>query len=166
LKKSLKNHQSLKDIDFSGKLKIKVGNDLGDEGYVILNEILLENKSIRYLRLGGSNNITPKGYLNLKESIFKNNTLQEIDYDDQFDNFEKTDILNNELDLIYKLLILSSFSINFDFSDNIYLFSPDNKLKLNYLVCYIDKIQHLFFNFHHFDIIISYENIKKKKFNF
>jgi hypothetical protein len=67
--------------------KIKIGNDFKDEGCEILNKILLENKKIEKINLGGNyskitkgNNITFKGVINLKESLIKNRFLKEISF--------------------------------------------------------------------------------------
>jgi cell division FtsZ-interacting protein ZapD len=50
--------------------------------------------------------------------------------------------------------------LDFNYSKNIYLQSDDDILKLNYLKCFIDEIDHLFFNFHHFDLIFIFQKIK------
>jgi hypothetical protein len=86
----------------------------------------------------------------MKESLIKNKFLKEIFLNDQ------RNILNNEFQLVYKLLKLTKNQLNLDFSNNIYLQSNDIILKLNYLKCFIDEIDHLFFNFHHFDLIIIF----------
>jgi hypothetical protein len=86
----------------------------------------------------------------MKESLIKNKFLKEIFLNDQRNK------LNNEFQLVYKLLKLTKNQLNLDFSNNIYLQSNDIILKLNYLKCFIDEIDHLFFNFHHFDLIIIF----------
>jgi hypothetical protein len=91
----------------------------------------------------------------MKESLIKNKILKEICLDQ-----DKPNILNNEFHLVYKLLKLTKNQFNLNFSNNIYLKSDDIILKLNYLKCFIDEIDHLFFNFHHFDLIIIFQKIK------
>jgi hypothetical protein len=60
---------------------------LKDEGCKILNEILLENKTIekidlrgRLLKITKGNNITTNGIICLKESLIKNKFLKEISF--------------------------------------------------------------------------------------
>jgi hypothetical protein len=97
------------------------------------------------------NGITPKGYLNLKKSLLKNKRLKLFALSN--DNIEKTEILDGEYNLVYKLLKLTNNYLHFNFSKNIYFSSPYMKLRLNYLKCYIDEINYLFINFHiNFDI--------------
>jgi hypothetical protein len=91
------------------------------------------------------------GFLNLKESLMKNKFLKEIFI---FIN-DKTNKLNNDFHLVYKLLKLTKDGLELNSSNNIYLQSDDIILKLNYLKCFIDEIDHLFFNFYHFDLIIK-----------
>jgi hypothetical protein len=88
----------------------------------------------------------------MKESLLKNKTLKGI----SISYFDKTNILNNEFDLVYKLLKLTKNELDLSFSDNIYFLSDDINLKLNFFKCFIDKIHHLFFNFHHFDVFIIF----------
>jgi hypothetical protein len=103
------------------------------------------------------NEISPIGYLNLKESLLKNKFLKKLHLHENYE-FDKTNILNNEFHLVYKLIKLSENDkiLDLDFSNNIYFLSKDIHLKLNYLKCFIDEIDHLFFNFHHFDIIFLF----------
>jgi hypothetical protein len=89
--------------------------------------------------------------------LIKNKFLKEIFLDKSID---QTNELKNEFHLIYKLLKLTKNGLNLKFSKNIYLKSDDIVLKLNFLKCFIDEIDHLFFNFHHFDLIIIFEKIK------
>jgi hypothetical protein len=103
------------------------------------------------------NKITSNGVILLKESIIKNKFLKEICIDCLID---KTNKLNNEFHLVYKLLKLTKNQLNLKFSKNIYFNSENIILKLNFLKCFIDEIDHLFFNFHHFDLIIIFEKIK------
>jgi hypothetical protein len=75
-------------------------------------------------------------------------------------NFD-IDILKNEFHLIYKLIKLQRecrFCLGFGNSKNLYLSSLNTKLKLNYLKCFFNQIDHLFFNFHHFDIYINFKH--------
>jgi hypothetical protein len=65
--------------------KIKIGNDLKDESCEILNEILLENKSIekidfscKLFKIIKDNTITSNGLIFLTESLIKNIFLKEI----------------------------------------------------------------------------------------
>jgi hypothetical protein len=90
----------------------------------------------------------------LKESILKNKNLKKISLKESID--EKTDILNNEFHFVYKLVILTNNVLDLSFSNNIYISSPNINLKLNYLKCFIDEIDHLFFNFHLFDFIFLF----------
>jgi benzoyl-CoA reductase/2-hydroxyglutaryl-CoA dehydratase subunit BcrC/BadD/HgdB len=90
----------------------------------------------------------------MKESLLKNKNLKEIDLNDFKDQTNK---LNNEFKLVYKLLKLTNNQFNLDFSNNIYFNSDDIILKLNYLKCFIDEIDYLFFNFHHFDLIFIFQ---------
>jgi hypothetical protein len=89
----------------------------------------------------------------MKESLIKNNILKEIylSKDSIIDN------PNNEFHLVYKLLKFTKNSLNVNnISNNIYFKSDDFILKLNFLKCFIDEIDHLFFNFHHFDFIFIF----------
>jgi hypothetical protein len=138
--------------------KLKLENDIKDEGCKILNEILLENKTIEKLRCNllkiiKGNKISSIGLLNMKESLMKNKILKEICINV---NNDQTNILNNEFHLVYKLLKLTKNKLNLNFSNNIYFKSDDILLKLNFLKCFIDEIDHLFFSFHHFDFIIIF----------
>jgi hypothetical protein len=126
---------------------------------VVLNEILLENKNIEKINIKGKlfkiikgNNITSIGFLNMKESLIKNKILKKICLDNYIDPINK---LNNEFHLVYKLLLANN-ELNLSLSDNIYFRSHDIILKLNYLKCFIDEIDHLFFKFHYFDFIIVF----------
>jgi hypothetical protein len=89
----------------------------------------------------------------MKESLIKNKVLKEIELDKTIGHINK---LNNEYHLVYKLLKFTKNNLNLNFSNNIYFKSNDFVLKLNFLKCYIDEIDHLFFNFHHFDFIIIF----------
>jgi hypothetical protein len=96
----------------------------------------------------------------MKESLIKNKNLKKIglkrfDHGDFFDGIDP-DILNNEFDLVYKLLNLTKFDLDLSFSNNIYINSTDINLKLNYLKCHLNEIDHLFFHFFHFDIIFIF----------
>jgi hypothetical protein len=115
----------------------------------ILKKLIL---LVNYLKIIKDNKITSKGYLNMKESLIKNKTLKEIcgSY------IDKTNKLDNEFHLIYKLLKLTKNEFDLSFSDNIYFSSDDINLILNFLKCFIDEIDHLFFNFHHFDVLIIF----------
>jgi hypothetical protein len=70
--------------------------------------------------------------------------------------YDQTNKLNIELHLFYKLIKLTKNGLKLNFSNNIYFKSDDIILKLNYLKCFIDEIDQLFFNFHHFDLIIKF----------
>jgi hypothetical protein len=87
----------------------------------------------------------------MKESLLKNKVLKEICIDNDIDSINR---LNNEFHLVYKLLKLTNIECRF--SSNIYLSSENINLKLNYLKCFIDEIDYLFFNFHHFDVLIIF----------
>jgi hypothetical protein len=93
----------------------------------------------------------------LKESLIKNKFLKKICINNTDDQTNK---INNEFHLVYKLLKLTKNGLYLNFS-NIYLQSFDIILKLNYLKCFIDEIDHLFFNFHHFDLIIIFQKISQ-----
>jgi hypothetical protein len=89
----------------------------------------------------------------MKESLIKNKFLKEIyigDFVDERNKFE------NEFHLVYKLLKFTNNEMNLNFSNNIYFRSNDIILKLNFLRCFIDEIDHLFFNFHKFDFIFIF----------
>jgi hypothetical protein len=91
----------------------------------------------------------------MKESLIKNKVLKEI----CVGSIDQVHYLKNEFHLVYKLLKLTQkkfLSVEVDYSDNIYLLSGDINLKLNYLKCFIDEIDHLFFIFHHFDLLIIF----------
>jgi hypothetical protein len=91
----------------------------------------------------------------MKESLIKNNFLKEICLDSN--NFiDRINKLNNEYHLIYKLLKFTKNRLDLNFSNNIYFLSKDIILKLNFFKCFIDEIDHLFFNFHYFDFIIIF----------
>jgi hypothetical protein len=120
----------------------------------------LENKNIEKIDLTGKllkiikdNKITSKGFLNMKESLIKNKTLKEFCIDS---SLEKTNRFNNEFHLVYKLLKLTKNEFDLRFSDNIYFLANDVNLKLNFFKCYIDEIDHLYFNFHQFDVLIIF----------
>jgi hypothetical protein len=121
----------------------------------------LENKNIEKIDLGCTfkynqgNDISPHGCLNMKESLLKNKNLKNINLD-SFKKFEKTEILDNEFHLVYQLLNLTQDRYNFHFSKNIY-FSEKINIKLNYLKCFIDHFDHLFFKFHFFDILFEFQ---------
>jgi hypothetical protein len=122
---------------------------------------LLENKNIEKIDLCGKlfknnkgNRITLIGLLKMKESLIKNKFLKEIYLD--YIYIDKPNILNNQFHLVYKLLKLTKNQFNLKFSSNIYFKSDDIILKLNFLKCFIDEIDHLFFNFHHFDFIFIF----------
>jgi hypothetical protein len=91
----------------------------------------------------------------MKESLIKNNFLKEICLDSN-NFFDRINKLNNEYHLIYKLLKFTKNRLDLNFSNNIYFLSKDIILKLNFFKCFIDEIDHLFFNFHHFDFIIIF----------
>jgi hypothetical protein len=68
----------------------KIDNLIIDEGCKYLNEILLINKSIKFINLGSNffkinkfidNKITYKGIQNLKESLSKTQELKKIIFD-------------------------------------------------------------------------------------
>jgi hypothetical protein len=99
------------------------------------------------------NNITSNGLIYLKESLFKNKFLNEICLDYFIEIANK---LNNEFHLVYKLLKFTKNKLNLKLSNNIYFKSDDIILKLNFLKCFIDEIDHFFFNFHHFDFIFIF----------
>jgi hypothetical protein len=105
-----------------------------------------------FIQNNKGNKITSIGLLNMKESLMKNKILKEICIvlNDQ------TNILNNEFHLVYKLLKFTKNKLNLNFSNNIYFLSDDINLKLNFLKCFIDEINHSFFNFYHFDFIILF----------
>jgi hypothetical protein len=133
---------------------------MDDEGCKILNEILLENQSIQKIdlickitKIKKGNRITSNGVISLKESLIKNKFLKEIYFDQNIDFSNK---LNHEYNLVYKLLKLTDNQLDLNISKNIYFQSDDIILKLNFLKCLIDEIDHLFFNFHHFDLIIIF----------
>jgi hypothetical protein len=126
---------------------------------VILNEIFIENKNIERIDLGcklfkiiKDNKITSTGLLNMKESLIKNKFLKKIYLHDFIDKSNK---LEDEFHLVHKLIKLKG-DLDLRFSNNIYFRSHDIILKLNYLKCFIDEINHLFFNFHHFDFTIIF----------
>jgi hypothetical protein len=89
----------------------------------------------------------------MKESLIKNKVLKEFCSDNCIDLINE---LNNEFHLVYKLLKLKNLDLDLSHSDNIYFSSDNINLKLNYLKCFIDEIDHLFFNFHHFDVLIIF----------
>jgi hypothetical protein len=93
----------------------------------------------------------------MKESLIKNKKLKIIDL--KHEKNELTDILDNEYHLIYKLLKLTQNKLTLSFSNKNYSSSYDIKLKLNYLKCFIDDIDLLFFNFHNFDINFFFKNL-------
>jgi hypothetical protein len=93
----------------------------------------------------------------MKESLMKIKILKGICINV---NNDQTNILNNEFHLVYKLLKLTKNKLNLNFSNNIYFKSDDILLKLNFLKCFIDEIDHLFFNFHNFDLIFIFQKIK------
>jgi hypothetical protein len=90
----------------------------------------------------------------MKESLIKNKILKEIYLN--YNSFGQPNKLNNEFHLVYKLLKFTTNSLNIKFSNNIYLKSDDIILKLNFLKCFIDEIDHWFLNFHHFDFIFIF----------
>jgi hypothetical protein len=89
----------------------------------------------------------------MKESLIKNKVLKEMCIDNFFDH---SNSLYNEFHLVYKLLKLTNIESDWSFSSMIYLLSDNINLKLNYLKCFIDEIDHLFFNFHYFDLLIIF----------
>jgi hypothetical protein len=93
----------------------------------------------------------------MKESLIKNKFLRRIYIYDFIDESKK---LDNEFHLVHKLIELTGNDLDLSFSNNIYFQSHDIILKLNYLKCFIDQIDHLFFNFHYFDLIIIFQKIK------
>jgi hypothetical protein len=95
----------------------------------------------------------------LKESLLKNKNLKYISFN-WFNIFDDIDILDDEFQLVYKLLKLTENDIDLSFSNNIYISSPFISLKLNYLKCFFDEIDHIFLNFQFFDIFIFYEKIE------
>jgi hypothetical protein len=88
----------------------------------------------------------------MKESLIKNKFLKKIYLHDFIDKSNK---LEDEFHLVHKLIKLKG-DLDLRFSNNIYFRSHDIILKLNYLKCFIDEINHLFFNFHHFDFTIIF----------
>jgi hypothetical protein len=92
----------------------------------------------------------------MKESLIKNKFLRRI----YLDFIEKINKLDNEFHLVYKLIELTEKDLNLSFSNNIYFQSNDVVLKLNYLKCFIDQIDHFFFNFHQFDLIFIFQKFK------
>jgi hypothetical protein len=91
----------------------------------------------------------------MKESLIKNKFLKEIRFNFNY-FFDQTNELNNEFHLVYKLLKFTKNKMKLNFSNNIYIQSDDIILKLNFLKCFIDEIDYLFFNFHHFDMNIIF----------
>jgi hypothetical protein len=89
----------------------------------------------------------------MKESLIKNKFLKKIYLHDFIDKLNK---LEDEFHLVHKLIELTGNDLDLSFSNNIYFRSHDIILKLNYLKCFIDEINHLFFNFHHFDFTIIF----------
>jgi hypothetical protein len=90
----------------------------------------------------------------LKEAILKKNYLKIYLKENSILN---TEVLKNEFHLIYKLVKFSKNDLVLKNSKNIYLSSKNIYLKLNYLKCFIDDIDNLFFKFLHFDIIFSFK---------
>jgi hypothetical protein len=93
----------------------------------------------------------------MKESLIKNKFLRRIYLLDFVDEINK---LDNEFHLVHKLIELTGKDLDLSFSNNIYFQSHDIILKLNYLKCFIDHIDHLFFNFHQFDLIFIFQKFK------
>jgi hypothetical protein len=89
----------------------------------------------------------------MKESLIKNKILKEIYF--SYKDFI-IDVPNNEFHLVYKLLKFTKNSLDLNISNNIYFKSDDFILKLNFLKCFIDEIDHFFFNFHQFDLIFIF----------
>jgi hypothetical protein len=87
----------------------------------------------------------------LKDSLLKNNYLKNISLKNYHD-FEKTDILNNEFHLVYKLIQVTQNNLSFWFTGNNYFSNPNINLRLNFLKSFIDEINYLFYNFHIYDI--------------
>jgi hypothetical protein len=122
----------------------------------------LENNKIENINLEGNsskiikeNNITLIGCLNLKESILKNKSLKKIRFDSFSSYKNEIKLIDNEFLFVYKLIMISENELDLRFSKNIYFSSPF--VRLNYLKCFIDHFDNLFFNFHHFDIIILFQ---------
>jgi hypothetical protein len=121
----------------------------------------LENKNIekidlsrKLLNIKKVNGITSIGFHKMKESLIKNKILKEICLD--FDFIDQKFNFDNDFHLVYKLLNFTKNGFDLNFSNNIYLLSDNIILKLNYLKCFIDVIDHLFFNFNHFDFIFIF----------
>jgi hypothetical protein len=91
----------------------------------------------------------------LKESILKNKSLKKIRFDSFSSYKNEIKLIDNEFLFVYKLIMISENELDLRFSKNIYFSSPF--VRLNYLKCFIDHIDHLFFNFYHFDIIILFK---------
>jgi hypothetical protein len=89
----------------------------------------------------------------MKESLIKNKFLRRFYLHNLIVNTNK---LDNEFHLVHRLMELTGNDLDLRFSNNIYFKSHDIILKLNYLKCFIDEIDHLFFNFHHFDFIFIF----------
>jgi hypothetical protein len=113
---------------------------------------------VNYSKITKDTGITSIGLLNMKESLIKNKYLKEIYLLEDEKIIDETNKLDHEFHLVHKLIELTN--VDLSFSNNIYFRSQDTNLKLNYLKCFIDKIDHLFFNFHHFDFIIKFQKIK------
>jgi hypothetical protein len=94
----------------------------------------------------------------MKESLMENKILKEIRIKEIWDvNYiNKSKNINIEFHFVYKLLKLTQNDLKLSFSNNIYLRSNDINLKLNFLKCFIDEFDHLFFNFHHFDLFFIF----------
>jgi hypothetical protein len=88
----------------------------------------------------------------MKESLLLNKNIKNIGLSVYF----KNNILDYEYQLVYKLLNLTNYEMDLNFSNNIYFLSNDINLKLNYLKCFIHQFDHYFFNFQHFDIIFLF----------
>jgi hypothetical protein len=105
----------------------------------------------------------------MKESLLKNNSLKEIYLNElEMKNIDINYFMNifqKELELVYKLICLCRKSrLNLSFIGNIY-FSNNNEvdlkndnfiLKINYLKCFIDNFDFLFWNFSNFDFIFIF----------
>jgi hypothetical protein len=111
---------------------------------------------VNYSKITKGNGITSLGLFNMKESLIKNKFLKEIKFLKDETIIDETNKLDNEFHLVHNLIELTNDHLDLSFSNNIYFRSQNTNLKLNYLKCFIDKFDHLFFNFHHFDFIILF----------
>jgi hypothetical protein len=97
--------------------------------------------------------------MKMKDSLIKNQYLKEIQLWESYSGeYDVSDALfRNEYQFFYKLLFLTRKRERFlrSISKNIYL-KKGFEIKVNYFKCFIDNINHLFFNFCEFDFYIFY----------